>query len=127
AVANGYIGVTVEDDAPVAVADTNRIDEDGLSVSGNVVAGTGTGTGLDGKDGVGADGAKVTEAGGNALDATNGTVVAGTYGDLTIYEDGSYTYTLVSEGDDRYDDLQALSEYKEDGNNDSHLGVEKFN
>ncbi|CAM3851772.1 retention module-containing protein [Castellaniella denitrificans] len=59
-------------------------------------------------------------------------VLFGSYGDLTIHADGTYTYTLAVEGDPRYAALQALGEGDEakenfayrvtDSDGDSALG-----
>ncbi|MCP4128473.1 MAG: hypothetical protein GY753_15635, partial [Gammaproteobacteria bacterium] len=88
------ITVTVTDDAPIAVADTNSILEDDVpnTVTGNVVT--------DGADTIGAD-ANATPITGVAAGSTgvNGTGsvgagVAGSYGSVNIAADGSYSYTL---------------------------------
>jgi len=72
------------DRVPVAVADTNTVVVGGLAATGNV---TTNDTNLDG------DTLTVTGfADGSA--GTVGTLFHGTYGDLTLNSDGSYTYTL---------------------------------
>ena len=102
--------VRIVDDAPIAVDDADSVTEGlGNTADGNVFTGIG-GTDVNTTDGtadtIGADtaaaggavtGARVgTEAGGGALTSVSaaGTVISGTYGDLLIKADGSYTYTL---------------------------------
>jgi T1SS-143 domain-containing protein len=86
--ASGMIKVNVKDDGPVAVADMNTVPENANSISGNVVANDDSG-----EDAV----ATVTaiEFAGNTVAVVPGTatVVNGTYGQLSINADGSYTYT----------------------------------
>ncbi|MDY3197491.1 MAG: VCBS domain-containing protein, partial [Pseudomonadaceae bacterium] len=89
--------IRIIDDAPVARDDTNQVDEDVLSVDGNVITSSVAGE----EDTVGADGATVTgvttgdqTAGGHVADGNVGTVISGQYGDLTLDADGSYSYQL---------------------------------
>src|SRR5690554_6681815 len=89
--------IRIIDDAPVARDDTNQVDEDVLSVDGNVITSSVAGE----EDTVGADGATVTgvttgdqTAGGHVADGNVGTVISGQYGDLTLNADGSYSYQL---------------------------------
>ena len=93
---DGKIFVTVEDDSPIAKDDRNSMVEDAAPISGNV---------LD-NDAVGADGhGQVIEANGKVLE--NGQVkLDGKYGTLTIFADGSYTYTL----DNNKKEVQALKQ-----------------
>jgi T1SS-143 domain-containing protein len=91
----GTITVHVKDDAPVAVADTNTVQEGGSVASGNVIANdvlshdapnvlqSVTFAGVT-KDFAHADG---TDADGKYVALT------GTYGTLLIHENGDYTYT----------------------------------
>ncbi|WP_443018536.1 MULTISPECIES: beta strand repeat-containing protein, partial [unclassified Sphingobium] len=102
--------VRIVDDAPQAANDADSVTEGlGNKADGNVFSGVG-GTDANPTDGtadtIGADGAAPggavtgarvgTEAGGGALTVVSaaGTVISGTYGDLLIKADGSYTYTL---------------------------------
>ncbi|WP_449471580.1 VCBS domain-containing protein [Sphingobium chungangianum] len=102
--------VRIVDDAPHAVNDADSVTEGlGNKADGNVFTGVG-GTDANSTDGtadtIGADGAAPggavtgarvgTEAGGGALTGVSaaGTTISGTYGDLLIKSDGSYTYTL---------------------------------
>ncbi len=85
------VTVTIEDDVPVAVADSETL------------AGTGTNTTVTGNvldnDGVGADGGSVTsvtfEGKEHAVAADGVTEIVGTNGTLQISADGAYTYTAT--------------------------------
>ncbi|WP_323025418.1 retention module-containing protein, partial [Castellaniella sp.] len=108
------LNISIWDDKPHAENDANFIGEDGASVNGDVLSG-GVSAG-DQADTQGADGARVSEISSDAT-AEHGSVpsdgsvtVKGTYGDLTIHHDGTYTYTLAAMGDPRYAALQALGE-----------------
>ncbi len=98
--------VVFEDDGPVADNDANSVTEGlGNATSGNVFGPSGESAGDD-ADTIGSDGAAVggavtgartgTEAGGGPLTAiaAGGTTIAGTYGDLKLNPNGTYTYTL---------------------------------
>ena len=98
--ATGTLTVHIVDDVPTAHNDTDAITGLDTSTDGNVMTGAGTTSGASGADVVGADNATVT----GVHAGTSGSFTAvpqddssvlihGTYGDLTIYEDGSYTYT----------------------------------
>ena len=109
------ITITGTNDAPVAVADTNA--EDAVIEDG-VVAGDGTAVGnVLGNDSDVDSGDILTvvgvEAGDTGLDlddaGTVGMAITGTYGTLTIGEDGEYTYTLS-------DTLLATNALAEDDN-----------
>nr|WP_321482738.1 VCBS domain-containing protein [uncultured Cohaesibacter sp.] len=88
--------VTITDDSPAAVADTNSAQDGGLAISGNVLT-----DGVD--DDFGADGPQpaggvvgVRAAGGDTTSAVatgTGSSITGTYGSLTLNADGSYSYT----------------------------------
>jgi len=100
----GKLSITFNDDAPTAVNDANSVIEGfGHATTGNVYGTTGASVG-DHADSIGADGGAVTgarlgtKAGGGALDtvAPTGTTIHGSYGDLVIKADGSYTYTLTT-------------------------------
>ncbi|MEZ5681362.1 MAG: Ig-like domain-containing protein [Erythrobacter sp.] len=100
------IVVNIIDDVPTATDDANSVTEGlGNLASGNVYDAVGASAG-DTADTIGADvpgaGTEVTgvrtgeEAAGGALTAVGGaTVVVGTYGNLTINPDGSYSYALT--------------------------------
>ncbi|WP_321500773.1 VCBS domain-containing protein [Breoghania sp.] len=93
------VSVTILDDGPSAVADTNSATDGGSAVTGNVLS-----DGTD--DSFGADGPApsggvvgVRAAGGDTSSAVatgTGTSIAGLYGSLTLNADGSYTYTPAS-------------------------------
>ncbi|GAA4024044.1 hypothetical protein GCM10022280_26080 [Sphingomonas swuensis] len=92
----GNLVITIKDDAPVARLDTDSVSE-GSTTDGNVVAGTGTTSGLAGADTRGADSAVVVgvkTGGDTAVPASGnvGTEITGLYGKLTLNADGSYTY-----------------------------------
>ncbi|MEP5938639.1 MAG: DUF5801 repeats-in-toxin domain-containing protein [Erythrobacter sp.] len=89
--------IAIVDDVPTAVDDTDSIDEGGsVSTSGNVITDA-EANGDNGADTTGADGAVVQNAG----------TIAGTYGDLVLNADGSYTYTLTQFG---FSQLETLSD-----------------
>ncbi|WP_300973034.1 DUF5801 repeats-in-toxin domain-containing protein [Sphingomonas sp. LHG3406-1] len=92
----GNLVISIVDDVPTARLDTDSVVE-GASTGGNVIFGTGTDSGLAGKDTLGADGAVVVgvKTGGDTSSAANanvGTQINGQYGKLTLNADGSYTY-----------------------------------
>ena len=74
--ATGTLDVTIQDDVPTAVADTQAAGDDLTVVTGNVL----------GNDVLGADGV--------ASPVTTPGTYTGTYGTLVLGVDGSYTYTL---------------------------------
>lgn len=98
--------VSIIDDIPIARDDANSVSEGlGNTTTGNVYDTIGAGAD-DNADTIGADipgaGFEVTgvrtgtEGAGGALTAVSGaTVIAGTYGNLTINPDGSYSYELT--------------------------------
>ena len=107
----GTLEVSIDDDVPVANDDVDSVTEGlGHTATGNVFLGGTDGGDANTTDGVadtiGADGAAVggavtgartgTEAGGGALTSVPalGATILGTYGDLLINPNGSYTYTL---------------------------------
>ncbi|MGF6177893.1 beta strand repeat-containing protein [Ensifer sp. 4252] len=96
--AEGTVSVSVSDDVPTAVADTDSATEDGVLVAdGNVLTGSG-GTDANGTDGVkdvrGADGASVTAVSFGDTAGVVGAFTAGQYGTLVLNADGSYSYAL---------------------------------
>ncbi len=86
--AAGYIKIDINDSSPVAVADINH-DKSGYTVTGNVEANDSFGA-----DGKAAGGGVVGVAlNGQTPSAGNlGQVIHGTYGDLILNADGSYSY-----------------------------------
>ena len=96
-VTSGNINITIYDDGPVANDDFNQYNLSDGGADGNVI------TGLNG--GVGAadtasqdDDTRVTEIsfGGTTVEVPVGgsVTVSGDYGDLVMFSDGSYTYTI---------------------------------
>ncbi len=90
--------ITIADDAPTAVADTDAFATGQTTAeTGNVITGTGTTSGF--ADVSGADGGVAVvgvAAGGTAGGINPGTVgvaVVGAFGTLTLNADGSYSYT----------------------------------
>ena len=85
------LDILITDTSPAANADIRTVGEDDTNITGNVVTGTNATA-----DTLGADSADITgvHAGTTASEITTGvnTAVIGTYGDLTINADGSYTY-----------------------------------
>ncbi|MDR7225439.1 VCBS repeat-containing protein, partial [Aminobacter aminovorans] len=101
AVSDVALAIDFQDDGPVAHNDQNSVTEDGpVSASGNVV------TDAPGADATGTDG-----FGSIAWDGAAGTVVAGSYGQLTVGVGGSYTYTLYTQAQNPagYAAVQGLS------------------
>ncbi|MEP9378480.1 cadherin-like domain-containing protein [Aquabacter sp. CN5-332] len=94
----GNLTILIQNDAPIARADTNEITEDTSStVGGNVFGATGASS-TDVADTIGADGAHAPgPVTGVSFGATVGTVGASlttAYGSIVLNADGSYTYTL---------------------------------
>jgi VCBS repeat-containing protein len=108
-VATGQVSINVQDDVPTANADTDSIDEDQATATGNVISGSGTTNAPGSADVPGADAAVVTGAvaGNVAGPVANGGLgggLVGTYGTLNLASGGGYTYTL----DNANPDVQAL-------------------
>jgi VCBS repeat-containing protein len=100
--------IDIVDDVPVARNDIDAgVASAGTLIAGNVVTGLGTQGGLngDGADSLGADDAAVAGlTAGTAVptaSAASSYVVAGAFGELTLYLDGSYSYRVgtASPGD----------------------------
>jgi VCBS repeat-containing protein len=94
-VGTATLTLTIEDDAPIARADTDDTAAGSrLPQSGNVITGAGTTSGAAGADSPGADGALVTGLrGGSATEfSPTGAPVQGQYGRLVIAPDGTYAY-----------------------------------
>jgi VCBS repeat-containing protein len=103
---NGTLNINIINDTPIA---NNDFDSVGnlQSTDGNVITGVGTSDPAAGDDTVGADDASVSAIAsmnmpGNAPTPTNdathgdGFVIVGEFGTLTIYADGYYTYTRLT-------------------------------
>lgn len=103
---SAVIRVEITDDVPVAYDDMNSLTEVAESVSGNV---------LD-NDESGADGWR-TDADGNITAVELSGSAEGTYGELTLNADGSYTYTRNETGvpDDGASDTFTYIAYDADG------------
>ena len=112
---------TVTNVAPLAVADTNGINEEGTTITGNVLAND-------------ADGAPDTDI--LMVSAINGGTVgaatAGTYGSLVLNSDGSYTYTIdnlnpmvqaLDAGQTLLDTLTYTANDKEGGTSNATLDI----
>jgi VCBS repeat-containing protein len=79
--------ITGTNDAPIAVANTDNVTEDGTTIaSGNVLTND---TDVD-------TGASLTVVGVNSATANVGSTLTGTYGTITIGSNGAYTYTLTN-------------------------------
>ncbi|RBP46029.1 VCBS repeat-containing protein [Roseimicrobium gellanilyticum] len=95
-------------DAPVAIADTNWAQEDGVDASGNVLQtlphnGAPSGVFSDNAD-TDADAEPLTVSSVNGVPGNVGAAVAGTYGTLTLAANGAYSYIL----NDAHAAVQAL-------------------
>jgi hypothetical protein len=97
--AGGNLVIVINDDAPVAVADTDLVVAgQTVAESGNVLTGVGTTSGA--ADVLGADGAAaggavvgvVLGTSGNPVSGGVGSAIAGAFGTLTLNADGSYSY-----------------------------------
>ena len=94
--AGGNLVISIIDDAPVAVADTDSVAAGQTAVEvGNLLTGVGTTSGT--ADVQGADGALqvVSVAVGGTtvtVDPTTGATITGAFGTLTLSADGSYSY-----------------------------------
>ncbi|WP_374371142.1 DUF5801 repeats-in-toxin domain-containing protein [Dongia sp.] len=100
------ISVLIDDDSPDAKNDFDSVGNL-QTTDGNVITGTGTSDPAAGKDLVGADGAKLSAIASADVPANlptptsdgvhgNGFIIAGEFGTLTIYADGYYTYTRLT-------------------------------
>ncbi len=93
--------ITVTDTVPTTVADTNSVTEENtVTASGNVFGESGATSG-DHADTIGADTTLTPVSGvvagidtSSAVSGHVGAAVAGTYGNVTIASDGTYTYAL---------------------------------
>lgn len=86
----GSLSITIDDDTPSAVNDTNALSEDTASVGGNVL--------IDGTDdSFGADGPgtpAITAISGSGGAGIVGGTTTGTWGTLDLAADGTYTYNM---------------------------------
>ncbi|MBK9002451.1 MAG: tandem-95 repeat protein [Sphingomonadales bacterium] len=94
----GTLVIDIVDDVPTARPDIDSVTEDGPTVAdGNVITGANVAD-ANTTDGVidtkGADGATVTAVAFGATGGIVGSALAGTYGSLTLNDDGSYSYAL---------------------------------
>ncbi|GAA4325757.1 hypothetical protein GCM10023144_08420 [Pigmentiphaga soli] len=101
---DGTLTIIARNDPPQAHADTNDIDEDTASVSGQVVDGDGKGgvadTDPDSLD-LTVTGAHVGDGAAPDTPVTAGSVtLVGLYGTLVLQDDGSYVYTLDNDNAD---------------------------
>ena len=109
AVSDVALSIEFQDDGPVAVNDQDSVTEDGpVTADGNVITGVGgaDANATDGQaDHPGSDG-----LGSIAWDGAVANHVAGTYGQLTVGADGSYTYVLYTQAQNPagYAAVQAL-------------------
>ena len=96
----GDLVISIVDDAPVAVADTDSVAAGQTAAeTGNVLTGIGTTSGAAdtlGADGAASGGAVVSVALGGgtavAVDPATGATIVGAFGTLTLNADGSYSY-----------------------------------
>jgi VCBS repeat-containing protein len=103
---NGDINISIVDDVPTAVNDTDTVgSKAGSQTLGNVITGVGDASSSLHADTFGADGktasgglTAVTGTGATSGDVTSGFDVVGKYGTLHINADGSYTYTVGKDG-----------------------------
>ncbi|WP_435200393.1 DUF5801 repeats-in-toxin domain-containing protein, partial [Qipengyuania sp. 902] len=97
--ATGSLTVTVDDDSPVAVADSADVTEGGAIARGSEASVLANDRG--GADGIGR--VVGVRADGDPADTTSsvtgglGTAIAGDYGTLMLYADGTYSYTANSD------------------------------
>jgi len=98
-----------ENDPPVAADDTNTLTEDDTSVAGNVLTND-------------------TDPDGDPITVSNAGVIAGTYGELTLNEDGSYEYVAngnqeLGEGETLNDTFNINIEDDDGGTDSSELEI----
>ncbi len=96
--AEATLDIDIVDDAPIARDDTDTVAAGThAAIFGNVVTGTGTDTGAEGADTLGADDATLTaivnDTGSAVANEDGSFTIQGEYGELTIEPDGSYSYT----------------------------------
>jgi T1SS-143 domain-containing protein len=98
--ATATLTIDIIDDVPTARDDTDAVIKGETSTDGNVLTGVNTTSGSAGSDTSGADdlpngvtGIHAGTSGAFASVTSGGVLVHGTFGDLLIHADGSYTYT----------------------------------
>ncbi len=96
--ATATLTVAIADDAPIALDDTDTVDIETDTATGNVITGAATVTGAAGADTVGADDASISAisgAGGSddSFNESGYLEVTGEHGTLLIDADGNYEYT----------------------------------
>ncbi|WP_406647561.1 VCBS domain-containing protein [Aliisedimentitalea scapharcae] len=96
------IAVTGSNDAPVVTVDTDTATDDSVAATGNVLTND---SDADGSDVLAV--ATAAASGDSATAVTTGTVITGTYGTLTISDDGSYSYVVT---DESLDDTDTVSD-----------------
>ncbi|UWQ91566.1 VCBS domain-containing protein [Rhodobacteraceae bacterium M382] len=95
------IAITGSNDAPVVTVDTDTATDDSVAATGNVLSND---SDADGSDVLAV--ATAAASGGSATAVTTGTVITGTFGTLTISDDGSYSYVVTDESLDDTDTVQ---------------------
>ena len=123
-VATGNLHINIADDEPIALDDTDTLDVDTLTATGNVMTGADTTSGASGKDTVGADDASLTAVSGadgsdSSFNSDGNLVVHGAYGTLTIDANGQYTYVLDDNAPDNVKDVFTYSLTDGDGDIDT--------
>ena len=98
--AAGNLVISVVDDVPVAVADIKNVTE-GMTLTVNATDGVlaNDTSGADGWSGAGAVVGIQSGATSGGVNASVGQEIQGTYGKLTLYADGRYTYKANTVGD----------------------------
>ncbi|MEQ1775680.1 MAG: type I secretion C-terminal target domain-containing protein, partial [Burkholderiales bacterium] len=96
------LSVQIVDDVPDALNDTDAVSNATNTATGNVINGNNTTNDPAGDDILGADGAAVSGVSGvttdTSPDGSGNFQVNGTYGSLTINQNGTYTYTRSGSG-----------------------------
>ena len=87
------VTIVAVNDPPIAVNDTATVTEDGAAATGSVLTGTGADSDPEG-DTLTVTGVRTGTETGTGTAGTVGEALTGTYGSLTLNDDGTYTYTL---------------------------------
>ena len=127
--ATGDLIIDIVNDAPIARDDTDSVVE-GDATNGNVLTGAGGDGNPAGADTPGADDyapntvVGVVTGGNDAVDTNNpatvGVVIVGTFGNLVLNADGSYTYTATAvDPPENAEDVFTYTIIDNDGNMDS--------
>jgi VCBS repeat-containing protein len=121
----------VNNPAPTGTDDTADINEDGTTVSGNVITDTTADSDPDNDD-LAVSAVRTGQESGIGTDGTIGNGLAGTYGTLTLNASGGYTYTVdntnetvqaLGAGDKIYDYFTYTVSDNEDGTDTAQLTV----